>query len=197
MKNINSNTKESVRDYWRTPQWFVDQLENTGKVVFVLDPCANGYNHKAITYINESEDGLTTDWLYLVQNGGYSGCLGAVFVNPPFSQMDKWIDKIIEESNKGLRVFMVHPDTSDTAWFQKIEKYCTYQLVPTSRLNYLDPETGDPKSGVNFQSCVSVFTGISLGNPPRVRFKLDKPSKKKSNSIKPRRVVTTRYRRRV
>jgi len=181
MKNITSTTKQSVRDYWQTQGWFVKQIEEIAKVEFILDPCASESNKKTSLYIDENDNGLEVDWLRYIMTLGDGSVLGAVFVNPPFSQMDKWIDKIILESNRGLRVFMLHPDTSDTAWYQKIEKHCTYQLVPRSRLNYIDPETGKPRNGVNFQSCVSVFTGVHLPSPPRIRFDLEKPIRRVKN----------------
>jgi len=190
MKNITSNTKSSVRDYWSTQMWFVRQLERIGKVTFVLDPCAGPSNSKAIRNFDENDDGLLMDWCSYTENAMNDVLSSirvinpAVFINPPFSQMDLWISKVIDESSRGLTVFFLHPDTSDTAWYQKIEAHCTYQLVPTSRLNYLDPETGKLRSGVNFQSCVSVFAGVHTPSPPRIRFDLQKPLKSKIPRIR-------------
>jgi phage N-6-adenine-methyltransferase len=168
----NSKTKASKRDLWETPQQLVDQVADILKVHIALDPCCTEKNRKCWNGCFKKQDGLKLDWLSSCNAiTGFSN--KAVWVNPPFSELHKWIDKVIEESNKGLTIVLVHPDTPDTAWYQKIEKNCLMQLVPTSRINYIDPEIEEVKSGVNFPSCISVFNGFPVtGQPTRVRFKL-------------------------
>jgi len=178
-----TNTKASVRDLWETPAWLVKQVSKILNVQFVLDPCCTEKNKKAGCFFTPEVNGLAMDWaadLDCWMDGGRFISSPAAFVNPPFSQLDEWIQKVIEESQKGLTIALVHPDTPDTAWYQKIEDNCLLQLVPTSRVNFVDPETGLEKSGVNFPSCISVFNGFPRTNVQRVRFQLNKPSRVKA-----------------
>jgi phage N-6-adenine-methyltransferase len=177
MNNIKSNVKKSIRDYWETPQYLVNQVSNLLFCDFVLDPCSTDKNKKGDFYIPEWVDGLQEDWRCLLAGlvtDEYSFC-PAVWVNPPFSKLDQWVDKVIHESSKnGLLICMLHPDTPDPAWYQKIEKHCFMQLVPDKRINFVDPETGKEKSGVNFPSCISVFNAWPKNNVQRIRFTINK-----------------------
>ena len=172
-----SNTKPSKRDYWITPQWFVNQIADITNLSFVLDACASDGNQKADYFINEEGNGLTADWREWSADMNLAGT--AIWVNPPFSQLDLWIDKIIEEKQNGLTICMVHPDLSDPDWSQKIDDNCFLQLVPRKRLNYINPETGKPAGSIPFNSCVSVFNGMPNNTVQSIRFDLNKPVKQK------------------
>ena len=83
------------------------------------------------------------------------------------------IDKAIEESEKGLTVFFLHPDTPDTGWYQKIENKAKIQLVPTGRINFVNPETGLEQKGVGFPSCISILNSMPKTNIQRARLNLN------------------------
>ncbi len=183
--NINkTNTKKSIRDLWSTPPWFVNQVADILKVKFLLDPCCSEDNKKAPLFFDEKLNGLAMDWAEDIEcwmDGEILPVLinPAVWVNPPFSQLALWTEKIIKESQKGLTICLVHPDLSDPDWSQKIEDNCFLQLVPRKRLNYINPETGEPADSIPFNSCVSVFNGMPNKIVQRIRFDLDKPVKQK------------------
>lgn len=189
MKNSKSNTTPSKRDYWETPGWFAAQSEKLLKVTFIIDAAATEENKKGIYFFSEDDNALELNWkeeleTYLSMDfNAYTS--PAIFVNPPFSQLSLWIDKIIKESSKGLTICLVHPDTSDTDWNQKIEDGCFMQIVPRSRLGYIHPETGEEMASPPFPSCVSVFHGFPREIVQRVRFVSDKPPKKR----KPKKAV--------
>jgi len=172
MNIVDSNTKSSVKDYWQTPQHIVNSVGLLLNRRIMLDPCAKDENSaKYMHFIDEALDGLNTSWLDFI-SFDEDNCMidGFVFVNPPFSQLKAWSKKCVEEANKGLVVVLLHPDTPDTAVYQYIEYHCNLQLLPTSRVNYIDPDNGKIKSGVNFPSILSVFTGMPCRSVDRVRF---------------------------
>lgn len=167
----NSKTILSLRDSWETPEWLTLLIQKFCKVEFVLDPCCTDKNSHGVFCFTVDDDGLKKNWVDCLDLKLFGEFIpaGAVWVNPPFSQMSLWIDKVIKESKKGLTVFLLHPDTPDTAWYQKIENNCKIQLIPTGRINFVDPETGVEKKGVAFPSCISIFNSLPGTNVQRVR----------------------------
>jgi phage N-6-adenine-methyltransferase len=172
--NNNSTTPLKEKDYWQTPWWLIRQLESMCHVEFILDACATDQTKKALLHFSEKEDALSLNWADYFFGLSNSTALyqknGAVWCNPPFSQMALWIDKNIEESQKGVPIFMCHADTPDRNWFQKIEAHCFMQYVPDGRINYLLPDGSKPENNVPFPSCISVFNGWHNDGVKRVRF---------------------------
>lgn len=74
-------------------------------------------------------DGLGSDWK------------DKTFVNPPYSDIDRWVDKAIEENMKGrLIVMLLNVDTS-TNWYMKLYLYGAKFLMIHGRLKH---KTGNP-----------------------------------------------------
>ena len=179
MNIIKTHTKPSVKDLWETPTWFVRQLQHDFHITFVLDPCCTVDNKKGWYHFDENDDGLSKSWcahtVTRMMEDGNAALNATAFVNPPFSQLNDWIEKSIETARKGMPVALLHPDTRDTKWYQKIEKHCFMQLLPTSRLNYINPESRKDDGRVNFHSCVSLFNALpTTGDPKIIRFELSK-----------------------
>ena len=84
-------------DEWSTPEYIYNQVVKKG----MFDPCPLG----------GSVDGLKTDW-------GPSN-----FVNPPYSQLRKWIEKSITEHRKGKAVTLLIPARTDTKAFKLLYEY--------------------------------------------------------------------------
>ena len=81
-------------DCWRTPTELYEQLDK--EFNFNLDPCP----------IDPTFDGLEIDWV------------GNIYVNPPYSQVEKWLEKAHKELKKQAKtiVFLTFANT-DTKWF--------------------------------------------------------------------------------
>ena len=99
-------------DFWCTP---LDLYP-----VDCFDPCPK----------NPSFDGLSVDWF------------GNVFCNPPYSQIDLWVDKALQQVSNADSIVMLLPNWTDRAWFQKIA-HCPIQFL-RGRLRFVDPKTGLP-----------------------------------------------------
>jgi phage N-6-adenine-methyltransferase len=84
-------------DDWATPSWLYDQLDT--EFHFDFDPCP----------LNPQFDGLKVPWF------------GSIFVNPPYSQVGKFLAKAHQELRAGRAhtvIFLVFANT-DTQWFHQ------------------------------------------------------------------------------
>jgi len=87
---------EMKGDNYPTPFWLFDLFEDW------FDPCP--LNDKP------SVDGLTIEWG------------GRTYVNPPYSEPLKWVEKAIQEKNKGKLIVMLLRADSSTKYFQRCQE---------------------------------------------------------------------------
>jgi site-specific DNA-methyltransferase (adenine-specific) len=107
-------------DEWETPWATVHALEdqfNRG-IPFDLDPCAWPRSAKASRYFTPREDGLGQAWD------------GMVFMNPPYSVVDRWVRKAVQESLRGVRTVALLPVRTDRDWWHD-------DLMPYSEITFL------------------------------------------------------------
>lgn len=114
-------------DNWRTPELIYNQFLKEN----YFDPCP--YESKF--------DGLLIEW------GGKN------FVNPPYSQIKKWVDKCIEEHKKGKEIILLIPARTDTQYFRKLVDYGVNIIFITGRLHFNDSNSAP------FPSCYIKLTG--------------------------------------
>lgn len=85
---------------------------------FDLDVCADEKNRKCERWLEGPHYeptcscfactcGLCADWLENV-----------CFLNPPYSQVAKWLQKAVEASSKGATVVALLPNNTDVKWYQ-------------------------------------------------------------------------------
>ncbi|MFD1527318.1 MULTISPECIES: DNA N-6-adenine-methyltransferase [Halobacteriales] len=135
----------SKTDEWSTPPELLRSLE---KAVggFDLDPCS-GAERKSIaeqTYTAE-DDGLKQAWF------------GTVWCNPPYSDMESWMQKAVNESNREDvdLVLVLAPARTSTQWFHKYATKADAVAFLEGRLTF-----GDPREQVRnapFPSIIAVF----------------------------------------
>jgi len=120
----------SLTDEWNTPTSIYNQLDE--EFHFDFDPCPS----------NSSFDGLTVAW-------GKSN-----FVNPPYSQLAKWLKKGYEEWQQGRTVVFLIPSRTDTkAWHEYCMKANEIRFIK-GRLKF-----GNATNSAPFPSAVIVFLG--------------------------------------
>jgi len=63
-------------------------------------------------HYTKDNDGLNKNW----------SDVDTVFLNPPYSQMDLWVDKLIQELDKNdfLQAILLANASTDTKWFHKL-----------------------------------------------------------------------------
>lgn len=135
----------SKSDEWSTPQSLFDELN--AEFNFDLDPCATEDNHKCNKYFTLENDGLSQKW---------GGC--RVFCNPPYSQIDKWVEKAFRETrNDNTIVVMLIPSRTDTRYFHNyIYQRAEIRFVK-GRLKF-----GDSKNSAPFPSMIVIFRGANI-----------------------------------
>ena len=126
-------------DLLQTPKYIIDALG--GK--FDLDPCSGEYTD--IGHINlwdgRGEDGLDYKW---------KGC---VYVNPPFSQKEPWIDKFINHKN-GI---LILPERGSAPWFGPLANNCGMYFVMGKKINFVGGSSSN-----NVGSCLFPFGQESI-----------------------------------
>ena len=104
----------SGNDEYATPALIYDQVKELG----MFDPCPFKGKEAGL-------DGLTIEWRDLN------------FVNPPYSEVAKWVDKAIEEHRKNKRMTILLPFARTcTKWFKRLWLYgCDFWFI-TGRLTF-------------------------------------------------------------
>jgi len=109
-------------DDWWTP---LEVIHALGR--FDLDPCGNN-RHETAMLIYENE-GLEREWF------------GRVWLNPPYSDVGKWLDKLAVHGEGVALVFA----RTETKWAQRHLKIASQVFFLSGRLKFL-------KSGVDMGS---------------------------------------------
>ena len=104
-------------DRWLTPLDLISPLGD-----FDLDPCGESFHNTAKTIYTEG--GLDKEWF------------GRVWLNPPYSEVEKWLDRLVEHGNGIALVFA----RMDVKWAQKILPQVTSVFFPKGRLYFLTKE---------------------------------------------------------
>ena len=108
---------KSKSDKWATPIELYKKLND--EFHFTFDPCP-------IDWKEGDLDGLEIEW---------GTC---TFVNPPYSQVAKWIEKSYDEWKKGKKVVMLINAITDTKAFHKfILPYAEIRFIQ-GRVNFVN-----------------------------------------------------------
>jgi hypothetical protein len=104
-------------DTWLTPLWMIDNLGND----FDLDPCGFLFHRTAKNIIQFPEKcGLQEKWY------------GKVWLNPPYSNKEKWLDKMIQHRCGSALLF------ARTGVLGKYMKDCDHLFLLRKRVRFLD-----------------------------------------------------------
>ena len=132
-------------DEWYTPLDFYQELDN--EFHFNLDPCSTDENHKCEKYYTIADNGLNHSW------AGYR-----VFCNPPYSEIDKWVEKAFYETkNPGTLVVLLIPSRTDTRYFHNYIMNRVEIRFVRGRLKF-----GGSKNSAPFPSMLVIFRGPNV-----------------------------------
>lgn len=104
---------KGATDVWLTP---LEIIKNLGP--FDLDPC--GESHWPTAKTIYTERGLERPWF------------GRVWLNPPYSEVGKWLDKLAEHGNGIALVFA----RMETQWAQRILPQASGVFFPKGRYKF-------------------------------------------------------------
>ena len=153
----------SKRGDWQTPRAVIELIEEFNNAPIYLDPCgapSNPTNADANWF--PPKDGLAERW-------SRDGSL--IFVNPPYADIAKWVERISIEASEGAEVILLCAPRTDTSWFRDVwtanviafwhgshQKGCELRA---SRIQFIDVLTGKPAAG-NTSPSVFAYWGERL-----------------------------------
>jgi len=122
-----------LKDQWETPAYVFDPLQI--EFGFTLDVCAEAHNTKCRRYFSPETDGLAQDW-------GQNMC----WMNPPFSDVAKWLRKAQSSAMAGATVVCLVKHTPGVGWWRKlIEPFVSYTDVrPLGRVRFVGAKGNSP-----------------------------------------------------
>jgi phage N-6-adenine-methyltransferase len=130
----------SEKDEWATPVDLFAELD--AEFHFTLDVCASDGNAKCERYFTVADNALAQEWT------------GVCWMNPPYSEMDRWLQKALDSSATGATVVCLVPSRTDVGWFWDIARQGEIRFL-RGRLSFVD-DAG--KTGpAPFPSCLVVF----------------------------------------
>lgn len=135
----------SQTDEWATPPELLRALDEAVSG-FDLDPCS-GAEQQCIadSRYTAEDDGLSEAWF------------GTVWVNPPYSDMDRWMRKAVNESHREDvgTILVLAPARTSTQWFHNYASKATATGFIEGRLTFGDPR--DQVRNAPFPSIICVF----------------------------------------
>lgn len=132
-----SKTPKHLRDLWQTPTYLYQYLNRIYK--FDVDLACTTQNCRAPKgiYFDQGMDALKEDW----RNYGNTG-----FCNPPYSNIDPWVEKAIELGSWGFNTIMVIPTLNGDKRDEMIINNANVTII-CGRVGFINPETGKKISG--------------------------------------------------
>lgn len=141
---ISNNSGDSE---WYTPSRYIESARTVMGSID-LDPASceeANRTVKAAEYYSAEDDGLLQTWT------------GNVWLNPPYSQVAKFIDKLLD-SDIDQAIVLVN-NATETQWFKQIAEQASAIIFHTGRLRFMKP--GHIESAPMQGQCF-----IYLGNKP-------------------------------
>lgn len=129
-------------DEWATPQEFFDLLD--AEFGFDLDVCAQPNSAKCARFFTPDDDGLVQEWS------------GVCWMNPPYSECARWVEKAHHAAAAGATVVALIPARPDTRYWWDFCRHHEIRFVK-GRLKF-----GGSAVSAPFPSAVVVF-----GRPAR------------------------------
>ena len=128
-----------------TPIELFNELDD--EFYFDVDVCATKENAKCARYYTKEDDAFAQKW-------SRQNC----FMNPPYSNIERWLNKAKFESERGALVVAILPMDSSTEWFHK---YIWDKIVRAWRVPVILPDKryafGDNVNSAKFATLIAIF----------------------------------------
>lgn len=154
-----SFTPAEIKDYWQTPKFVFDYYDR--RFGFTCDLAASDKNTLCAHYFSEPVNGEGGALGASSDDGCFDG-VGAVWCNPPYSNITPWVSECVRLSIETGKVFvMLIPADTSVKWFKLAFDNCTECHFISGRLAFINAETQKPVSGNNKGSVVFIFDSKS------------------------------------
>lgn len=152
--NIKSMTPDSLKDEWRTPVEVFSFAEAVlGNIYF--DTACTDENKlampiwKAAFNDGHTDDALACEWR------------GIVWCNPPYSDIDPWVEKAIS-SRLAITAILIPSPNGEERYNRIIAN--SHEIAIIGRLSFISPVTGNPVSGNTRGSSLFIINGYARGS---------------------------------
>lgn len=150
-----SSTPPEIRDLWQTPKALYDYLH--AEFNFSVDLAASALNKLHENYITEDMNALKINWC-----GMYGVAWG--WMNPPYSNIGPFIEKAIEQQEKGFGTVMLVPSDTSVGWFDlALRSVSEVRFITGGRLSFIRADTGKAVNGNNKGSMLLIFSPHKIG----------------------------------
>lgn len=144
-------------DLWATPPEVFEALDK--EFCFGFDVCAEYETAKCADYWTIEDDALSKDWAEdakcRIPGAGLIE-MGALWANPPYSNIRPFVEKAIEAQLNGRMTVMLVMCDPSVKWFSLAQRYASEtRFVTDGRLAFL--KNGVPQKGNNKGSVIFVF----------------------------------------
>lgn len=131
------NKGNSKQDY-QTPLDFMGAVKQRyGKLSF--DLAADKANTQCELFYSQEENSLIQPWHLLT---------GILWLNPPFDNIGHWAKKCHEESQKGVQILFLVPNSTGANWFRDYVHNKAYVTMLNGRLTFVGCKDPYPKDMV-------------------------------------------------
>jgi hypothetical protein len=122
MKRRENNLRRHGSNY--TDEWYTPRHITAALGHFDLDPCAGPSTRHARRNIRRPRCGLASDWK------------GRIWLNPPYSTMMPWLEKLVAHGD-GIALVNAR---METGWFQRLVSHAAGILLPKGRIVFEGPK---------------------------------------------------------
>jgi phage N-6-adenine-methyltransferase len=156
-KRSRSDSKSASldRDSWGTPLALYKKLDEGFH--FVADMAASDKNHlHPTTYFTRERSAFFENWSKIDGVVPFGGSW--VFINPPYSKVEPWLEKAVVEWRRGVSILMLLKcPNGESYWQENVEGKASEFCFIRGRLKFRHPETLLPQKGCNFGTCLVMW----------------------------------------
>lgn len=172
--DLTNDEKKRMRQYWRTPDSLIRQLEKDHNIKFILDLCATTEETGVCdNVITEEQDIFLADigarWREALSK--YEGSARpVVWMNPPYNDTATFLQRATNMAKEhGFDLFCLLKADSSTRWFSTfIWDMAHTAYFPTKRISHDAPDYRLTKkeTGNNFASVIAYWNHELLNDLP-------------------------------
>jgi phage N-6-adenine-methyltransferase len=182
MANINNHASKSnkdFRDFTQKPKWFFEAFNH--RFNYNLDGAALPVSALCKRFITPKQNSLKKDWSLLLADEQKP----AVWVNPPYSDILPWVNKGVEQREKGVFNTLLVPHENRAQWwpyeraseiwdivgYYKDHSYksgprknTTVKKWVSGGIKFVNAKTGiEEKNELNKAMCLIIFDPMHIG----------------------------------
>jgi len=157
---VSSDLDDDMKNSWATDPLVFNAMNR--EFDFSLDAAASNSNYLCESYLTKEDNALEIDWIIAIRDHS-AVSKAAVWVNPPYCRgsIKKFMDKAIEQKEKGVTTVMLVPATLEAKWLP-VHSISEIRVVTGGRLSFYHPVTGKKVNGNTKGSMFVIFRPSSM-----------------------------------